>query len=65
MPGRWRITLSRMPEGSWPERLLERAQALPEGQALRLVVNGSALEFECRDAMTVRSCGNISTRGYR
>jgi hypothetical protein len=37
VPGRWRITLSRvMPEGSWRERLLELAQAIPEGQALRL-----------------------------
>ena len=44
--GRWRITLSRvMPEGSWRERLLERAQAIPEGRALRLTVDGSTLEF--------------------
>jgi hypothetical protein len=50
VPGRWRITLSRvMPEGSWRERLLELAQAIPEGQALRLTVEGSTLEFDCPD----------------
>ena len=51
VPGRWRITLSRVtPEGSWRERLLELAQASPEGQALRLAVDGSTLEFDCPDA---------------
>ena len=50
VPGRWRITLRGvMPEGSWRERLLELAQAMPEGQALGLVVEGSALEFDCPD----------------
>lgn len=50
VPGRWRITLSRvMPEGTWRERLLELAQAIPEGQALRLTVDGSTLEFDCPD----------------
>jgi len=35
VPGRWCITLSgMMPEGSWRVRLLELAQAMPEGQKL-------------------------------
>jgi hypothetical protein len=50
VPGRWRITLSRvMPKGAWRDRLLERAQAIPEAQPLRLTVEGSALEFDCPD----------------
>jgi hypothetical protein len=50
VPGRWRITLSRaMPEGSWRERLLELAQAMPEGQKLGLAVEGSTVEFDCPD----------------
>ena len=50
VPGRWRITLSRvMPEGSWRERLLELAQAMPEGQKLGLAVEGSMVEFDCPD----------------
>jgi hypothetical protein len=48
VPGRWRITLSDvMPEGSWRARLLELAQAMPEGQKLGMVVEGSTLEFDC------------------
>ena len=51
VPGRWRITLSRVrPEASWREQFLERAQAIPEGQALRLAVEGSTVEFDCPDA---------------
>jgi hypothetical protein len=50
MPGRWRITLSRViPEGSWRERLLELAQAMAEGQKLGLAVEGSTVEFDCPD----------------
>ena len=50
VPGRWRLILSGvLPEGSWRERLLELAQAIPEGQALRLAVDGSTLEFDCPD----------------
>jgi hypothetical protein len=50
VPGRWRITLSRvMPEGSWRERLLEVAQAMPEGQKLGLAVEGSTVDFDCPD----------------
>jgi hypothetical protein len=49
-PGRWRITLSEvLPEGSWRARLLELAQATPEGQKLGLAVEGSTLEFNCPD----------------
>ena len=49
-PGRWRISLSgAMPEGSWRARLLELAQATPEGQKLGLAVEGSTLEFNCPD----------------
>ena len=49
-PGRWRITLSDvLPEGSWRARLLELAQATPEGQKLGLAVEGSTLEFNCPD----------------
>ena len=49
-PGRWRITLSDvLPEGSWRARLLELAQAMPEGQKLGLAVEGSTLEFNCPD----------------
>ena len=49
-PGRWRITLSEvLPEGSWRARLLELAQAMPEGQKLGLAVEGSTLEFNCPD----------------
>jgi hypothetical protein len=48
VPGRWRIILSKvMPEGSWRARLLELAQAMPEGQKLGLAVEGSTLEFDC------------------
>ena len=50
VPGRWRITLSRvMPEGSWRERLLELVQAMPEGQKLGLAVEGSTVDFDCPD----------------
>jgi len=50
VPGRWRITLSRVkPEASWRGQFLERAQAIPEGQALRLAVEGSTVEFDCPD----------------
>jgi hypothetical protein len=50
VPGRWRITLSRVvPGGSWRERLLELAEASPEGQALHLAVEGSTVEFGCPD----------------
>ena len=50
VPGRWRITLSGvMPEGSWRARLLELAEAMPEGQKLGLAVEGSTLEFDCPD----------------
>jgi hypothetical protein len=50
VPGRWRITLSGvMPEGSWRARLLELAQAMPEGQRLGLAVEGNTLEFDCPD----------------
>jgi hypothetical protein len=49
-PGRWRITLGEvLPEGSWRARLLELAQATPEGQKLGLAVGGSTLEFNCPD----------------
>lgn len=49
-PGRWRITLSEvLPEGSWRARLLELAQATPEGQKLGLAVEGNTLEFNCPD----------------
>ena len=49
-PGRWRITLREvLPEGSWRARLLELAQATPEGQKLGLAVEGSTLEFNCPD----------------
>ena len=49
-PGRWRITLCEvLPEGSWRARLLELAQATPEGQKLGLAVEGSTLEFNCPD----------------
>jgi len=49
-PGRWRITLGEvLPEGSWRARLLELAQATPEGQKLGLAVEGSTLEFNCPD----------------
>ena len=49
-PGRWHITLSEvLPEGSWRARLLELAQATPEGQKLGLAVEGSTLEFNCPD----------------
>ncbi len=42
VPGRWRITLSRVATGgSWRERLLELAHGSPEGQALRLVFQGN------------------------
>ena len=63
VPGRWRITLSGvMPEGSWPARLLELAQAIPEAQKLGFAVEGSTLEFDCPD--TERGCfENIYTRG--
>jgi len=66
VPGRWRITLSRvMPEGSWRERLLERAQAIPEGQALRLTVDGGTLEFDCPDTDDREVLGgDIYTRGH-
>ena len=50
VPGRWRITLSNVrPEGSWREHLRERAKAMPDGQALRLAVEGSTVEFDCPD----------------
>ena len=50
VPGRWRITLSGvMPEASWPARLLELAQVIPEAQKLGLAVEGSTLEFDCPD----------------
>ena len=50
VPGRWRITLSNVTsEGSWREHLLERAQAIPDGQALHLAVEGSTVEFDCPD----------------
>jgi hypothetical protein len=50
VPGRWCITLSEvMPEGSWRVRLLELAQAMPEGQKLALAVEGSTVEFDCPD----------------
>ena len=50
VPGRWRITLSNVrPEGSWREHLLERAKAMPDGQALRLAGEGSTVEFDCPD----------------
>jgi hypothetical protein len=50
VPGRWRITLSRvMPEGSWRERLLELAQAIPEGQ-------------ETEDVMKVRPDSRVEPR---
>ncbi len=49
VPGRWRLILSGvLPEGSWRARLLELAQAMPEGQ-LGLAVEGSTLEFDCPD----------------
>lgn len=49
-PGRWRISLSEvLPEGSWRARLLELAQATPEGQKLGLAVEGNTLEFNCPD----------------
>ena len=38
-----------LPEGSWRARLLELAQATPEGQKLGLAVEGSRLEFSCPD----------------
>jgi hypothetical protein len=50
VPGRWRLILGGvMAEGSWRARLLELAQAIPEGQALRLAVEGSTVEFDCPD----------------
>jgi hypothetical protein len=50
VPGRWRLILSGvMAEGSWRARLLELAQAMPEGQKLGLAVEGSTVEFDCPD----------------
>ena len=49
-PGRWRRTRSEvLPDGSWRARLLELAQATPEGQKLGLAVEGNTLEFNCPD----------------
>ena len=50
-PGRWRITLSEvLPEGSWRVRLLELAQATPEGQKLGLAIEGIPPEARAHTA---------------
>ena len=48
---RWRVTFSEdLPQDSWGDRFLARAQATPEGRALELSFEGSTLEFTCPDA---------------
>jgi hypothetical protein len=48
---RWRITFSEeLPQGAWRDKFLAKAQATPEGHALRLSFEGSTLEFDCPDS---------------
>ena len=50
--GRWRITFAEdLPEGSWREAFLAKAQATPVGRALGLSFEGTTLEFDCPDSL--------------
>ena len=48
---KWRVTFSKdVPQGSWREKFLAKAQTTPEGVALGLRFEGSTLEFSCPDS---------------